>query len=180
MSEAKGGPMGAEGGAQMKAMGMGRTLIISRPDKQATYMIYPDIQAYLETPVEQDGENGSKNNEFKLQVTELGKETIDGQPTTKNRVIVTDDKGQSFEATVWNAKDLKNFPLKIQHSQQEVQGTISYKNVKLSKPEPSLFDPPKGFKKYPSMQELMQQEIMKRMGLPGGIPSGATPMPPGK
>jgi len=38
-----------------------------------------------------------------------------GRPScVKNKVIVTDDKGDKHESTVWNATDLKNFPVKIE------------------------------------------------------------------
>jgi hypothetical protein len=92
--------------------------------------------------------------------------------------VITDGKQAKYEATVWNAKDLKNFPVKIQHTQEGVESTLYFKDVKLAKPDASLFEPPAKYKKYSNMQELMQQEIMKRMGIPGGMPPGA--MPPRK
>jgi hypothetical protein len=45
-----------------------------------------------------------------------------------------------------------------------------FKNVSLTKPAASLFDPPAGFKKYDNIQQLMQQEMMKRMGGGMGMP----------
>jgi hypothetical protein len=45
-----------------------------------------------------------------------------------------------------------------------------FKNVSLAKPAASLFDPPADFKKYDSVQQMMQQEMMKRMGGGMGMP----------
>lgn len=183
MSQSRGKNMGPEMAAQMKAMGMGKTVVISRPDKKVSYMIYPDMNAYVETPLEEPStgtETKAPANDYKVNVTKLGTDTVDGLETTKNKVVVTDASGgQQYEATVWNAKDLKDFPVKIQHSMGGQQGTIHYKDVKLGKPDAGQFEPPTNFKKYASMQELMQQEVMKRMGMPGGMPpGGATPPRP--
>ena len=40
------------------------------------------------------------SDKFKLEATELGKETVAGHPCVKNKVIVTDDKGDKHESTV--------------------------------------------------------------------------------
>jgi hypothetical protein len=176
IAQAKGTGLGAESTAQMKQMGMDRMVAITRPDKRTTYMIYPGMEAYLEQPIE-DAQL-EKMDEYKVQVTELGTETVNGHPTVKNKAVITDGKQAKYEATVWNAKDLKNFPVKIQHTQEGVESTLYFKDVKLAKPDASLFEPPAKYKKYSNMQELMQQEIMKRMGIPGGMPPGA--MPPRK
>lgn len=96
---------------------------------------------------------------------------MDGHPCVKTQVTVTDDKGNKYEPIVWNATDLKKFPIKIETTSQAHTTTILFTNVKLSKPEASLFDPPAGFKHYDSPQALIQQEMMKHMGgAPGGPP----------
>jgi len=38
--------------AQMKTMGMDKMIVISRPEKKISYMIYPGLQAYVEMPVQ--------------------------------------------------------------------------------------------------------------------------------
>jgi hypothetical protein len=89
----------------------------------------------------------------------------------KNKVVITDDQGKTHESTVWNAGDLKKFPIKIEMTEDGRTTTMLFKNVKASKPDATLFDPPKSYKKYESQQALMQQEMMKRMGV--------TAVPPG-
>ena len=65
-----------------------------------------------------------------METTELGKDTVDGHPCVKNKVIVTDNEGSKHESTVWNATDLKNFPVKIETDRTGRQTmTMLFKNV---------------------------------------------------
>jgi hypothetical protein len=162
MAEAKGGEM-EKAASQMKSMGMDQIVTISLPDKKTSYMIYPGLQAYVETTMQNPGA-GEPESDFKVQTTELGKETIDGHSCVKNKAVVTDGKGSTNEFTVWNAKDMKNFPVKIETSEGGQTITMLYKDVKFDKPDAKLFEPPTDYKKYDSQMALMQQEMMKRMG----------------
>jgi len=153
---------------QMKAMGMDRMLIIARPDKKLNYMIYPTLKAYAEMPVK-DAASTEAVSKFKVETTELGKETVDGHPCVKNKVVVTDDKDAKHESTVWNATDLKTFPVKIETAERGTAVVMLFTDIKLAKPEASQFEMPDGLKRYDSMMELMQGEMMKRMGGAGGF-----------
>ncbi len=154
---------------QLKAMGMDRSVLITRPDKKLLYTVYPNMQAYTEMEVpEMSATNAAAD--FKLETTELGKETVNGHACVKNKAVITDDKGAQHEATVWNATDLKNFPVKIETTERGQAMTMSFKDVKLAKPDAGLFEPPAGFKKY-TMEQFMQ-EMMNRGGGPGGRPGG--------
>ena len=93
-----------------------------------------------------------------MESTELGKETVDGHPCVKNKVVVTDKEGKKLESTVWNASDLKNFPVKMEHNDaQSGTVTLTYKDIKLEKPEVSSFDPPANFTKAANMMEMMMK-----------------------
>jgi len=161
----KGGPMPPEALAQMKAMGMdmSQMIIVTRPDKKLTYILLPNMQTCVENPL-QDPDAAKAESDFKLETTELGKETVDGHPCIKNKMVVTDDKGKKHESTVWNATDMKNFPVKIETTEDGSLVTMLFQNVKLSKPEASQFEPPANYKKYNGIMEMVQQEMMKKMG----------------
>jgi hypothetical protein len=77
---------------------------------------------------------------------------------------VTDDKSQKHEFTVWNAPDMKKFPMKLATSERGNSATLLFKKVTLSKPDAALFDPPADYKKYNSAQELMMDQMKQRMG----------------
>ena len=156
---------------QMKNMGMDKTIMISRPDLKVTYQVFPGMQAYVENPMMNAAGADAQTNDLKVETTELGKETIDGHPCTKNKVTVTDKEGKKYESTVWNATDLKNFPVKIETtSEQGMKMIMAFKDVSLAKPDAAQFAPPSDFTKASNMMEL----IMKRGGM-GGFAPGRQP-----
>lgn len=171
MAEMKGAQMPPEAMNHMKSMGMDKMTTISLPDKKVTYLVYPGLKAYAEMPI-QDPEAAKSQADFKMETTELGRETVEGHPCVKNMTVVTDDKGAKHEYNVWNATDLKKFPVKLQYAEHGNTMIILFKNVKLAKPDAGQFEPPANFKKYDSMGTMMQQEMMKRMGAGGGMPPG--------
>ena len=178
MSEMKGSKMPPNAAANMKAMGMDTMYSISRPDKKLTYTVYPGLRSYVEaTPKTPPTEAGK--DDYKVVVTELGKETVDGHPCIKNKVVVTDKEGKAQESTIWNATDLKKFPVKIMTIAQGNSTTMLFKNVSLDKPDASSFEAPDDYTKYQSMQTMMQTEMIKKMGV-GGAMGGGMGMPPGR
>jgi outer membrane lipoprotein-sorting protein len=169
MSEMTGGDIPPQAVAQMKSMGLDRMVTISQPDKEIVYVIYPNAQAYTEmTPAAPD--SSATNSDAKIETTELGKEIVDGHSCVKNKAVLTDKQGQKHEFTVWNASDLKNFPIKVQMNEQGNAVTMSYQDITFSKPDASLFNPPTGCTRYDSMQEMMQAVMMKKMGGTGFPP----------
>jgi hypothetical protein len=173
VSDAKGGQIPPDAAAHMKEMGMDKTVMISRPDEKMAYLIYPDLSSYATLPLD-DPEATKPVSAFKMQTTELGKETVDGHPCVKNKAVVTDESGKTHESTLWNATDLKTFPVKMEMTEQGQTVTLLFKNVKIAKPDAVGFSVPTKFQKYDSLMALMQHEMAKRMGGAGG---GG--MPPG-
>jgi len=147
---------------QMKAMGMDVMVMISQPDKKMAYIIYPGLKAYAEMPMT-DSNVPAKPDQFKMETTELGKETVDGHACVKNKQVVTDEKGTKSEFTSWNASDLKQFPVKIEMTEKGQAVSLSFKDVKFDKVDAAQFDPPSGFTKYTDMQTMMQTEMMKHI-----------------
>ena len=162
MSEIKGGGLPPEAAEQMKAMGMDSMVSITRPDKNAMFIIYPGMQSYVENPLPNSGTNSP--DDFKMETTALGDDTVDGHSCVKNKVIITEKSGKKHESLVWNANDLKKFPVKIETTEGGHQAVMHFKNVVFTKPEASVFETPTDFKKYSSMQTMMQEVMMKKMG----------------
>lgn len=168
--------------AQMKQMGMAEIISISRPDKKENYMIYPGLKAYAAVPdPSAETETTADSKEPDLKRTELGKETIDGHPCTKYKVLVKDNDGKEHESTIWTASDLNNFPIKMEMVNEGIPATVTYRNVKLTKPDASLFEPPSDFQRYNDVGTMMREVMMKRFAPPAGgtLPPGATPPPGG-
>lgn len=177
MGEMKGGRMSPQSLGQMKSMGMDKMIMISRPDKKVNYTIYPGMQAYVENAMTDPGQTEAPE-DLKVATTELGKETVDGHPCIKNKAIVTNKEGEKHEAIIWNATDLKKFPIKMEQQEQGNTMTMLFKDIKLSKPDAGLFEPPSGFTKYASMPEMMREVMMKRFGAGPGGPAGPPPPTP--
>ena len=87
MTQIKGGQMTPAANDVMKHMGTDLMIRISRPDKKLLYMIYPHLQAYVESAL-RDPDANAPESDFKAEVTEVGTETVDGHPCVKNKVVV--------------------------------------------------------------------------------------------
>ncbi len=156
LSQLQGGNLPPE----MKAMGLDKIIVISQKDGKTAYMIYPNAQAYTVVPGAPDNANINTN----LQITPLGNETVQGHPCVKNRAVFIDKQGISREFTVWNATDLNNFPVQISPTREDNPIIISFQNISFDKPAASQFNPPSGYAKYNSTQEMMQFIMMKNIG----------------
>src|SRR5688572_10641833 len=146
LSKAKGDQLPPGMAEQLNTMGMGQMTMISEEGKTNSYLVYPALKAYATLPTPDAKE--ANDSKVKLESTELGKDTVEGQSCIKNKVTITEADGTKSEATVWNATELKKFPVRIETSKDQHTVRMSFKNVKLVKPDAKLFDPPATFKKY--------------------------------
>ena len=163
----------------MKQMGMDRTVSIYRSDKKLMYLVYPGLKAYCEiTPAEMQPPGKPEPKEPTVESTVIGKDTVDGHPCVKNKVTITTDDGKQHEMIVWKASDLKDFPIQTEMQSGGATITTHLRDIKLSAPDASLFDPPSDFKAYSSMQEMMMAN-MQRMMPPSGMPPGGAVPPQG-
>src|SRR5436309_10438301 len=169
LSQSKGPQAPPDQIALLKQMAMDRVACIVAPDKKAMQLIFPSLAAYVETPLP-DEEAAALNKDLKLHKTPLGKETIDGHPCVMNRVVMTDAKGQVAEAVVWNATDLKDFPVQMQMNEKETTVIMRYNEIRLGKPDAKQFDAPAGYTKHADMQQLMIAIAQKQS--PKGGPNG--------
>jgi len=172
MGDVQGSIISPEAIQQMKAMGMDLTIFISRPDLKVSYIIYPGLKSYLQVAAKDTSGNANPD-DYKLEVTADGKETLDGHDCARTKATVSDKDGNKHEFTVWNATDLKNFPVKIATADGGHPTTMVYKNVSFAAPDASLFDPPADYTKYDNQQAMMQAIMMKKFGgAAGGPPPG--------
>jgi len=162
MTQMKKKDMPAGATEQIKKMGMAQVISIIRPDRKLIYVIYPDQKCLLTMPLSAEEAEAAVKMP-KIEKTAVGKETIDGHACVKNKVVITDDKGQKVEATTWNATDLKDFPVQIQSTEKENTSVVRYKQVQFVKPDVHQFEPPVGYTHYSDQAELMQGLVKKMM-----------------
>lgn len=155
-----------------KKFGMDRITSVIRPDKKATYIIYPGAKAYASIALDPaDAQVASQKVERKA----LGRETMDGHPCIKNLSTVKSAKGTVLiQATTWNATDLKDFPLQIQTTESGNTTIMHFQSVNLTKPDIRLFDVPAGYKLIKDPQELMNSAAKQQQ------PPAAGKKPPAK
>jgi hypothetical protein len=163
MTQAKSPDLTPETIGILKQQGLAIMISIVRPDLKLVYLIYPAQKSSLAMPMPKDQADSLLQAKGKVEKTALGKETIDGHNCVKNKVVVTDEKGQTLEATTWNAADMKDFPIQIRTTEQGNTSVIRFKDVKFSSPEGKQFDPPSGYTQYKDMQEMMQGIMSKSL-----------------
>ena len=134
--------------ATLKQAGLDRMVSIFWPDKKATYLVYPGVQSYQELPLAK-GEAEAYEQGLRPEKTLLGKETLDGHPCVKNKVIVKSGKGPVLEAFTWNATDLKDFPLQIEMKEKGNTMRMHFTQVRLIKPDARQFELPANYSKMP-------------------------------
>ncbi len=100
------------------------------------------------------------DSDVKSEKTFLGNETVDGHPTKKYHVTVITDGKKEASGFVWEATDMKDFPIK--HQSEDKQTTTLWKNIKMGGVSDSMFEIPAGYKK----------SSMPGMGGPGMMPGG--------
>jgi hypothetical protein len=163
LSQVKSKEMSAEVAGSLKQLGMDKMVSIIRPDRKSVFYVYPSLQAYAETPMSKE-DAGQLQGKSSINTAKLGNETIDGHPCEKNKVTVTDENKHKTEAVVWNATDLKKFPIQMQIDQPDARVVMRYSEIKLEKPDAKQFEAPGEFKKYESVEKLMQESMMKMLG----------------
>ena len=162
-------------GALLKQLNMDRIIITIRPDQSARYVTFPGIQASLKNTLTKE-EKADFEKQAKLESTDLGKETLDGRACVKKKIVATNDKGKTTEYTVWQATDLKDFPVQVSVKEKNDTVIMRYKDVKLAKPDAKHFDIPADCKEYTDTKEMMQAVMMKLMN--DAAAAAATPEPP--
>jgi hypothetical protein len=130
--------------ATLKQAGMDRMISIFRPDKQLTYVIYPGVQSY-QALAQSKAETEAAEKGLKLEKSGLGKETLDGHPCVKNKVSVKNSKEPVLEAVVWNATDLKDFPIQIEMKEKDRTVRMHFSDVRFVKPDAKQFEIPAAY-----------------------------------
>ncbi len=152
--------------AQFKSMGMDKMFTIVRPDKKITYVIYPGLKSFAEIPMSAE-ETSARAEDLTMEKTILGKDTVDGHPAQKIKAVLTGKNKERKEYLVWNATDLRDFPVKLQMTEGPTTMVMTFRSLKLTAPEAKQFEAPSGYTKHPSIEQLVQTELMKRMGAGG-------------
>jgi hypothetical protein len=80
-----------------------------------------------------------------------GTDTVDGHACKVENVTVTPSGGQPSKMKVWEATDLKGFPVKVEFQSSRGPMIVEYRDVSLSEPDATLFVHPDNCRQMPTM-----------------------------
>ncbi len=89
-------------------------------------------------------------------------EEANGHPCRRIEVVVQSSDGASARFKVWEAKDARHFPVRIQTPPGPGEMTLNFSELRLALPPAPLFAPPDGFLKYDSPVALMNELIVRQ------------------
>jgi hypothetical protein len=123
------------------------------------YVLSDPLQAYAPSSV------GAQPTNVTLNTSGAVAEEANGHPCRRIEAVVQSSDGSSARFTVWEAKDAKYFPVRIQSSGGAGEMTLNFSNIRLELPAVELFSPPDGFMKYDSPVTLMNELIIRQSAL---------------
>ena len=148
--------------AQVKPLGMDQIVTILRPDQRVTFQAFPKLKAFVKLPMP-PAEIDSFLKPAKMERASLGQEKMQGFTCTKYRVVAYDEKGKRHEATVWNAPELRDFPVCVATKEGTETAVMRFRQVLFNRSEAVKFEPPAGFEESSDMQALMAGPVTRYM-----------------
>ena len=140
-----------------RKMNCNREILIVRLDRKMIYDLFPDFEAYIEIPVSEDSiqkiEEIVKKSTFDK--TPLGEEVLDGYACVKTKLA--SQQVMADQAIVWYAKDLNDFPIKIEMPSL----SIHFKNVDLTSFDSQLFEVPTNYVHQPDSQAVIKIAVAR-------------------
>jgi len=154
--------------ASFKDMGLDRMFFIYLPNQPLT-LVLPGAKAYIPMPIAPAAgvRQQAQEKVGRLEKRELGRETIGGQPTIKYAIKVPGDDGT---ATVWQATNLQNLPVKLVITKEQQSYQFLLSNIRLGAPDPRYFEIPAGLTKMAVLHEVLRAAAMRALGgVVGGL-----------
>lgn len=122
--------------------------MIMRRDKQVIWTLMTEDRMYMESPIPKEGRSDDLSG-YKIETTKVGSETVNGIPTTKNKLIMTGPNGQKMGGFGWISKEgimVKLDAIAVDKGTKE-RFKMELTDLKIGKQDRSLFDVPPGFEK---------------------------------
>lgn len=149
---------------EMNVSGQTMSMIIRR-DKKLGWTLMPSEKMYMEMSFDQVLSQQPENpDNYKIETTAMGSETINGVATEKTKVVMTNKQdGSKMSGFWWITKDSIVMKMDVKAEQRGESGRVklTLSNLKIGKQNASLFEIPAGYSKMtmPSMQNI--QDMMR-------------------
>lgn len=148
--------------AQVKPLGLDQIVTILRPDQRVTCQVFPKLNAFVKLPMP-PSESEAFLKPAKMERSVLGREQMEGYACVKYRVAAYDEQGRRHDATVWNAGELRDFPVRVATVEEAGTVVMRFREVRFVHPEAAQFEPPRGYVECADMQALMAGPVAKYM-----------------
>jgi len=125
-----------------------KSIMIVRHDKNIVWMLMPEENAYMENPIPMAGSSGDLS-AFKMNMTTVGSETVNGVKTTKAKVIMIGANGVKMGGFIWTSKEgiaVKVDAIAVDKTSKE-RFKSELNNLQIGKQDPALFEIPAGYTK---------------------------------
>jgi len=143
---------------RLRELGLDHMIYVVLPSLKQKYLIFPTVKSYCVVPMTYFERNHSLDN---FRIEKLGEEQLDGHPCVHSKVTAMNEFVEDVAADVWQATDLKNFPVKLEFKLKDAIFIMSFTDVKLTDPDFELFQPPQEFQRFPDLGAL-KQDALKR------------------
>jgi hypothetical protein len=126
------------------------SVMILRRDKQLGYMLMPAQKMYQQMDFAKAQQQSGAQPADQVEITEVGSDTIEGQATTKYKLIMKDGSAGGF---MWFTKDgiMMKMDTVVKNGRSKSRMTITLKNLKVGSQDASLFEVPSSYNAMPSM-----------------------------
>lgn len=140
----------------LRQLGLDQLITVVRLDQRTMLYAYPTLRGYVELPLPDERPEP-------LYQTVAGSEEIEGRSCVKFRITSEGegDQRDKLVALVWRARDLRYLPVKAQIYQPDAVVVMTFKEIKASRPQVGLFDPPVGYKRYDSLEALTLSRMVE-------------------
>jgi hypothetical protein len=141
------------------------SVMILRRDKHVGYMLMPAQKMYQQMDLAKAQAQSGAQPADQVEITEVGSDTIEGQATTKYKLIMKDGSAGGF---MWFTKDgiMMKMDSVVKNGRDRSRVTISLRNLKIGSQDASLFEVPAGYNAMPSLGGL------SGLGALSGAPRG--------
>jgi hypothetical protein len=125
------------------------SVMILRRDKQLGYMLMPMQKMYQQMDFAKAQAQSGSQPVDQVEITEVGSDTIEGQATTKYKLIMKDGSAGGF---MWFTKDgiMMKMDSVVKNGRDKTRVTLTLKNLKIGAQDASLFEVPAGYNAMPS------------------------------
>ncbi|ABS62043.1 hypothetical protein Plav_0420 [Parvibaculum lavamentivorans DS-1] len=141
---------------EMTMQGM-RQVSILRHGEGRMFLYMPDMNMAMEMGQEEAANYGVEKLLGGVEAEEIGRETVEGEATTKYRVL-PGQTAQKGDATIWVTED--GIPVKAEGSSAQGNFSMRLTNLQRGPQDPGLFELPAG---------------VSAMKMPQGMPGGTMP-----